>query len=144
MRWVLLYLSMVGVPLLALLAILRVGERIVPPVALGGEWQVEFERVPSGAECAAFEFAGTTVLRIAQSGTYLTLRFGEPRRTTLKGRLAGRALEGWARIRSETPCGDTLRVQATAGPGDLPTELSGRFEVTACDACPRLPFRATR
>jgi len=41
MRPALLYPLMVGLPIIAIVGILRVGERITPPPALGGSWAAE-------------------------------------------------------------------------------------------------------
>lgn len=41
MRFFLVYALLVCVPVLALLGVLRQGERLTPPISVGGEWTVE-------------------------------------------------------------------------------------------------------
>ena len=76
MRTALLYLLLVGAPVLGVVAILRVGERITPPAAIGGEWAVD---PAAGVDASAAvrcdgvaERRGVHAAFVSQSGTMAT------------------------------------------------------------------------
>lgn len=69
MRFVLIYALTVGAPLVALLLVLRAGERLDAPASFGGVWRLEGAGVP--AEAARLE--------LVQSGRVVELRLGHAR-----------------------------------------------------------------
>lgn len=79
MRFALVYALMVGAPLLAMMLVLRVGDRLVAPPSVGGEWQLE------GAP------GQEDLLQVVQSGAAVELRWSalEGRGQLSEGRLQG-------------------------------------------------------
>ena len=147
MRPLLLYLGLVGAPLLGLFAILEAGKKIVPPRSIGGEWEVEeaFSR-ESASLCLGPEFARQPlVLHIAQSGTRAELSFGDRERLTLSAVLRGDSLvaDGDAPAGTVCPTG-TLGLRARLlGEGGA-ERLSGVLTRVGCEECGGTPFTALR
>lgn len=145
----LLYLALVGVPLLGLLGILRIGRGITPPASVGGVWGIETAPA-SAAPCPGLlPRSENAVLRISQSGPHVGIEMvgGEVR---LRGEIRGSVLTastlaptGPERIPACSPTAP-LHLAATLHRGGGVDRLAGRIEAPGCPRCPALPFRATR
>jgi hypothetical protein len=86
MRPVLLYLILVGVPLLGILALLRVGQTLSAPTSLAGSWSAQLSPNPHDSlEGVLLLSSGPTMLSISQSGPNLLLSFNDNQQTTLAG-----------------------------------------------------------
>jgi hypothetical protein len=145
MKSVLLYLVLVGTPLLGLLGIIEAGERLTPPQSVGGDWQLADESARALAGwCAAGPVARPpTTLTVSQSGTYLELAFdGRPKRS-LSARLDGDAITGAFALPDWASCpGHRALLRARVGDGDrMIATLRGD---AACPGCPALQLEATR
>ena len=130
----LLYVILVGLPVLGVLGVLRVGERIVPPAAVSGQWQVE----RGGGTCVV---PGGT-FSVAQSGEFLHLSI--PGRADLPARLRDGVLSasGGARDGISPGCGQSpVRIRARVGSGE---RMEGSAGVPGCAGCPLQPFAAVR
>jgi hypothetical protein len=88
------YIIFVGIPLLALVGILRAGKHLTAPVALHGNWSVQADFGPwQGVPCGALLVnSQPLLLRIDQSGSALTLTLNDPAKTALPGTLDGLSL----------------------------------------------------
>ena len=133
LRTTLLYLVLVGVPLSGLLGILRWGESLAAPPALGAQWTLEGD----GLRCLGVETGA--ILAIIQSGRYLRLELGE---RSFEARLDGDGLRGQLPPPRSGPCtNERLELQArTTRDLDL---LEGRL-VGACPPCTDLDVVAVR
>ncbi len=134
MKSVLLYLILVGVPVLGVLGVLRLGEQIVPPAAIGGRWQVE----GGGGACVV---PGGT-FSVAQSGEFLHVSISG--RADLPARLRNGVLsaEGGARDGISPGCGQSpVRIRARVGSGE---RMEGSIGMPGCAGCPLQPFSAVR
>ena len=135
MRSAALYLLLVGVPVLGVLGVLRLGERLAPTPAVGGTW-----RVVSGAACVVPD----RTFAVEQSGTFLRVLL--PGRPGLPARLAGGVLraDGGARAEISPGCrnGD-VRMRASVGPG-VADRFEGTMGVPGCAGCPMAAFAAVR
>ncbi len=146
MKTVLIYLLLVGAPLLGLLGILRAGERIVPPRHVGGEWVLEPAFAAAlRAACPDLGFpAAGPALAVSQSGTRAVLTLGDTAATTLDARLDGESLAAATRDGSAACGGRGLRLAATLRPGPASPRLDGAVTVPGCRSCAPVPFRAAR
>ena len=83
---VLLYLVLVGIPVLGILGLLQVGQTLSAPISLAGTWSAHLD-APNGNSIAGNHLlhAGPTVLNISQSGPQVTLAFNDDQKTTLVG-----------------------------------------------------------
>jgi hypothetical protein len=151
------YILFVGVPLLALVGILRAGRHLTAPVALHGNWSVQADFHPwQGVPCGALLInSQPLLLRIDQSGRNLTLTLNDPARTALPGTLDGFSLSttfsagrgGTAPApRPDAGClgSQSLRIQATVYQHEKQRSLAGTFNLDGCASCPPIAFSATR
>lgn len=144
MKSVLLYVALVGIPLLGVLGILQAGRALVPPPAFAGTWRVTASP-DSDAEGGCVP---PTSFRVEQSGRrarVLTeqgavtadiegLRFRT--RAPLAG---GGACAGW-RVEAE---GRGRTGTAVVEGAVVPAALAGRLVPAGC-ACAPVAFQATR
>jgi hypothetical protein len=89
MRAILLYILLVGIPVLGVVGILRLGQGLRPPTSVGGTWVVEIGRPAVEAPSCIAEHLGShhLVLSISQSGTHLLVTLSGEKRTTLEGEI---------------------------------------------------------
>jgi hypothetical protein len=135
-RAVLLYLFLVGLPVLGLLGMLHVGQRLEAPPVLSGTWRIE-----QGGTCGLQ--VGET-FEVEQSGQFLVL--GLPGRPPFEGRIRGGVLraQGGARSSATPGCaGDAVDLRLR-GDGPRPARLQGIGGVTACAECPPRPIEVLR
>lgn len=77
MRFALVYVVLVGIPLLVLGLVLKLGAKLQPPLSVGGAWDLAVEQ--------------QAALEVVQSGPVLELLWGE---VAGRGRLVGTELDG--------------------------------------------------
>jgi hypothetical protein len=89
MRSVLLYLVLVGMPVLGILGLLRVGQKLSAPISLAGPWnaQLSLPSQPDSAAGDSLSDPGPILLNISQSGPNLFLAFDDDQKTTLVGKV---------------------------------------------------------
>lgn len=129
MRSSLIYLLLVGVPLAALIGVMHLGERIVPPAYVGGVWLVEADSL-SGCR-------PPSELEIVQSGIVLDLYLGEIRS-------AARMKDD--RIRSSphnlaNGCAGEWQIDARVVDAE---HLAGSWVPVECDTCSAIAFTAEK
>ena len=146
MKTLLIYLLLVGAPLLGLLGILRAGERIVPPRHVGGAWAVEpafAAALRAACPDLVFPAAGPT-LDVSQSGTRAVVTLNDPAATPLDARLDGDALSA-ATAEGSAACGGRgLRLTAMLQENSSPPRLDGALTLPGCPSCAPVPLRAAR
>ncbi len=145
MKTALLYVTLVGVPLLGLTGILYLGQRLVPPPGVGGTWAFTVgEHEQARAPCARMEAPEDGLeLVLSQSGPRLVGRFNDAAQTRLSGRLHAAGIRG--RVRGADGCAGNALVQLEA---ELREEadglhLVGRLTDPGC-ACAPVAFVAVR
>ncbi len=146
MKTILIYVLLVGAPLLGLLGILRAGERIVPPRHVGGGWAVEPTFAAAlRAACPDLVFpAAGPVLDVSQSGTRAVLTLNDSAATALDARLDGDALSA-ATAEGTAACGGRgLRLMAMLRAEPDPPRLEGALTLPGCPSCAPVPLRAAR
>ena len=124
-RLVFFYLLAVGLPLLTLAEVFKVGRNLTAPAHTGGRWTVETAPV-----CGSSSFA------VSQTGRMLSI--------TLAGHAAAGTIEGdTVRMSaSEPPC--SFMVVATLDRRMKPAVIAGEVRSDTCETCPPVPFRAVR
>jgi hypothetical protein len=151
------YILFVGVPLLALVGILRAGSHLTAPVALHGNWSVQADFGPwQGVPCGALLInSQPLLLRIDQSGSDLTLTLNDPAKTALPATIDAFSLSttfstgqgGTAPApRPDAGCtgSQSLRIQAAVNQHEKQRSLAGTFRLDGCASCPPITFSATR
>ena len=152
-KLLLVYLCLVGIPLLGLLAILRAGEHLTPPASLGGSWKLEADFTSLANQACRDLFFGIKqpFLIISQSGPSVALTLNNRQRTTLAGSLKNDSLFVGATPDSEAGPGsaECLDPQAIRLRADIAKDagqriLIGTLSIAGCQRCPPVPFRAQR
>jgi hypothetical protein len=147
-NFVIAYILLVGLPLLALAGVLRSGRSLKAPFSVDGAWKLDTgANHASAAGCGDLLSAmAATPLSISQSGTSLVINLGSGRTTTgtLDGKTIRAQFRGTANS-SAAGCADHgLALAATLDPLTEPRSLSGKISIDGCDTCAPLEFRATR
>ena len=142
MRSIFWYVVFVGVPVLALLGILRLGEGLLAPRAVHGEYAFDVDS--SGTIRCVMPPAGgaDTRMIISQSGTRLELKLMGEKPVTFRGMLAGDTIRAAAARTCLTA--DSSAMSATVQRTESETQIVGELELLGCSTCPRVPFRARR
>jgi hypothetical protein len=145
MSYVLMYLTLVGLPFLGLLGILELGKGVQPPPSLRGEWRIEANLQPLAPSPCAGQLAGAdgATMTLAQSGAYVTIRFPDARGLSAAGTVDGATLTaGAATAGGAGPC--VIGLRATVADGADTRQLSGELFSGTCPDCVVVPFHATR
>jgi hypothetical protein len=95
MKSVLLYLVLVGLPVLGILGLLRVGQTLSAPISLAGTWtaQLSLPDLDSSTGGPGRHPSQPMVLTITQSGSHVVLMFDDDQRTTLVGKIQGATID---------------------------------------------------
>jgi hypothetical protein len=148
MRPVLWYLAFVGVPFLALLGILRLGEGLVPPRAVHGQYSVTFDSSGSGRCVFDMLQDGERRLHVSQSGPRLELMWGS---LLLEGSVSGDNVQAAAVLGDSGKPGsgscltaDTMVLSGLLERTADADGLTGEFRMPGCATCAPVPFRAAR
>ena len=153
MRSVFLYLFLVGVPVLAISGVLRVGQRLRPPVFVGGTWSVErpWKTDPDSSCGYSLINSERTVLTISQSGTRLLLTLNDENRTTLAGEIRDATITAAiARLASDTSMeaqgisGASIQLHATVERESGSDRLLGALTFDDCPTSTVTSFSAQR
>jgi|GEM_PF-2719768 len=146
MKTILVYMVLVGVPLLGLLGILRAGERMVPPRHVGGAWEIA-DSSATGLQslCPGLGFPGMgAAIDVSQSGTRARVVLNDSLATPLDARIEGLMLTARPEREAGAYAGRELRLAAALDTLADPMALRGTVSVAGCDACPTVPFHAVR
>lgn len=150
MKSVLLYVFLVGLPVLGVVGILRLGGTFSAPPNLRGSWRGGLspaaELVPPCVELSS----EAEVFDIAQSGVHVSVTLNDAARTHLDANMLGSRL--WGRA-DRLPLVGTARSACPDAPlefaadlvheGDVP-QLLGNLWAGGCAACAPVSFRAER
>jgi hypothetical protein len=152
-KLLIIYVCLVGFPLLGLLAILHAGERLTPPKSLGGAWNLEadFSSLATKSCRDLLSNVKQPFLSISQSGPSLALTLNNSQRTTLPGTLQNTNVIAGPDSAMDTSgdsedCGDPRAIQLRADISKDAGErtLIGTLSIAGCPHCAPIPFRAQR
>lgn len=146
------YLLLVILPILALLGILKYGRRLTAPTAVGGIWRLQSNLVANGnTGCGGlFGSLQNASLEISQSGKDLTLTLTAGLRQQATGLIQGGTLTAsFLPIdlgSSGESCGidGPISLTATVDPSSTPRSFSGTLSILGCDSCDAALVRAVR
>ena len=153
MRSFFLYLFLVGVPVLAISGVLRVGQRLRSPIFVGGTWSVErpWNRDHDSSCGHSLINSEPTVLTIAQSGSHLLITLNDGSRTTFAGEIhdatitatrAGVASDG--SIDAHGISSAPIRLQATLERENDSDRLLANLTFYDCPTSTAMSFSAQR
>lgn len=146
----LLYLVLVGLPVLGVVGILRLGGSLTAPPDIGGSWRAGFapaaQLVPPCVEIRS----DATAFDLTQSGVHVGVTLNDAAQTRLEARLGGARL--WGRA-ERLPLLGTARTACPEAPLELAADvvwdgyawqLVGNLWAGGCAACAPVSFRAER
>lgn len=149
-NFIVAYIVLVGIPLLGLAGVLKVGRKLSAPVSVGGTWKVEADanRILPGPCGEAIAASGES-LTILQSGTNLVVSLDGSASAQGHGWIEGNTLRAplaLAKGSSHSGCNSEqpLTFTATVDPRSDPRLLSGILTAGLCPSCSVTSFRATR
>ena len=135
------YMMLVGIPLAAVLVILKLGEQLKAAPAIDGAWMMQMDAPRDASACAStFASFGGRSLVISQSGRYLTAIWDHQPRTKLYGSLRDHAFTlSSARPASKTGCDDAaLLLEGRIVDGNGARSLEARLRLPDCSGCGEL------
>ena len=153
MRSVFLYVFLVGLPVLAISAVLRVGQRLRSPVFVGGTWSVErpSNTDPDSSCCYSLISSERTVLTISQSGSRLSLTLNDQNRTTFAGEIRDSTINATigrlaadASIDAQGISGASIQLHATVERESASDRLLGGLTCFDCPTSTVTSFSAQR
>lgn len=142
-NFVVAYIILVGLPLLALAGVLRSGRHLSAPLSVDGSWKIDAgQSSVAHHPCGAVSSLINSPLLISQSGRSLEVEF--------KGTSAGTASLNGTDLKSsmsvdDSSCGNgQMILAATVDPKSEPRSLAGKLSFPGCQSCTPVEFRAVR
>lgn len=148
-NFVIAYVVLVGLPLLALAAVLRSGRSLKAPISVDGSWKVTAMSSDSGNQPCAETLASVSKvpLHISQSGASLFVSVGDAA-ASVDGKLEGTGVKANLSVPpklSVSACSaSSILLSATVDPKSEPRSLTGTLSMPGCASCEALPIRAVR
>ena len=142
MRHLLSYLALVGIPLLGLLGVLEIGERLSAPAAVHGAYALTLPAPREPCLAAAFPRDNPRVV-IAQSGPIVQVRLGGPAGLELRGRTDAGTLRASGPLPHRRPAGcaaDSVTFDGTVTRTPDARLLAGSLRLAPCDSCAPVPI----
>ncbi|HEV2175793.1 MAG TPA: hypothetical protein VGW33_01095 [Terriglobia bacterium] len=150
-KLVAVYLGLVGVPLLGLLGVLRVGRRLAAPISVGGSWNLQADfRTLTEAPCRELlSSINQPFLSISQSGANLVFTLNNSQKTTVVGTLNRTTLAMGGAEPLSSPsrtCADpqAIYLAATVSTQGKNRVLTGTLGISGCASCAPVSFHAVR
>lgn len=150
---VLVYFFLVGLPLLGLMGILRAGRMLIPPLFVGGAWNVEAD-FGAGVTSSCRNLLSSVqqpFFSISQSGPDLVFNLNNPQKTNILGGIRATSMVmGSESVEASAGepggCADprAITLEATVGSQGGRRILTGTLGIAGCESCGRIPFRAVR
>lgn len=151
LSFILAYVALVVLPILALSAALRIGRTLIAPVSISGLWKIYVTAnntvaLPCGKSLAAADATFT----ISQSGRNFTLQFNNSVMSPASGHIEGTTIKAGIAVApnltGKSGCDEAhvLTLTATVDPQVNPQFLAGVLSVDDCSGCLPLEFRAVR
>jgi hypothetical protein len=149
------YIAAFGAPLVGIGVVLWMGNHLVAPPAIGGNWTLAITTESKmNRECLEeFGWAGPTTLHVNQSGNFLTLSFPVNGLSTISGRVKDLVITTTSPevAYSNEVAGDLGHVTSVTADvqrnDDDQTQLTGLLVIAGCDepvtftATDRVPFQ---
>ena len=151
MKALLLYVVLVGIPVVGVCSLLRFGEALTAPIPVGGVWIAETtSRDLCDRSCGGLKIPSDQLaLSISQSGTYLVLTLNDRKRTALAGRIDNSTIvaAGETRSTSVDPSTDneaTIGLRARVECQDGADRLIASLTIEGCEPAVEFSFTAIR
>lgn len=141
MRHILAYLALVGIPLVGLLGVLRLGAHLSAPAAVHGAYALTLPAPTEPCLAGNFPEDGPRVV-IAQSGPIVQVHLGGPSGFELRGRTDAGSLQASGPIAPRRLAGcaaDSIGFTGTVTRTPEAWRLAGSLRLVPCDGCAPVP-----
>jgi hypothetical protein len=134
MRSILLYISLVGLPIAGMVVALHLGRGLAAPASVAGVWRVELVEPSGGIQpCNEAPAPRPTALQITQSGRRIAISVGDEKKVAAMGEVREATL---------TAAGDSLQVNARLHREGDRTRLQGFISLRVCGNPAEMEFHA--
>jgi hypothetical protein len=142
------YIAFVGLPLLALIGVLRMGRDLTAPVSVAGLWKATINSDQSASCRKEMAPLQENSISIIQSGRGLVLALERGKGVFSSGAIAGDALSGTlsipAALAQDTHSDRAFVIEAHVNPHARPRTLDGIISPAQGGSCGPARFHATR
>jgi hypothetical protein len=150
--FVIAYILLVGLPLLALVGVLRSGRGLVAPISVDGVWKLGTDQPsPPAGKCGkSLASIQDSLVTISQSGKQLSLTLNNGSPVIGSGVIEGTTLNATVPFSSapmnEPGCGSNtvLTLSATVNPKAEARSMQGTISVNDCASCSTVNYLASR
>lgn len=142
MKTSLLYLLLVGLPVIALIGVVRIGQQITPPPYVGGLWRAAEATLAQDACNPPGFTASLPEVNVNQSGQVLELSFPNAASAKSRAEMDEGALRATT-ASADPECPASWLLEARFG-GTEYDRLEGRWTPVGCQACRPRTFIAVR
>jgi hypothetical protein len=135
MRSILLYISLVGLPIVGMVGAIHLGRGLTAPASVAGVWRVELVEPAGGIQrCNEAPAAQAPALQIIQSGRRIAISVGDEKKVAAVGEIRETTL---------TAAGDSLQVKARLHREGDRRRLQGFISLRVCGNPAEMEFHAT-
>jgi hypothetical protein len=135
MRSILLYISLVGAPIVGMVGAIHLGRGLTAPASAGGVWRVELNGLTGDIRrCNDTPTPEPLALQIIQSGRRIAISVGDEKKIAAVGELRESTL---------TAVGDRLEVNAGLHREGDRSRLKGFITLRVCEKPAEIEFHAT-
>lgn len=146
-KFVVAYIFLVGLPLLALAGVLKSGRNMRAPISVDGTWKIEANQASIGnRSCAnAISSVLSSPLIISQSGLKLVVSSANAKTASL-GTIDGTKINASLVPSADSGCGSdqSVSLAADVDPNSTPKKLTGKLAASDCASCAPIEFQATK
>lgn len=147
-RFLIAYIALVGVPILLIVLVLHIGNRLAAPVSVDGVWVLSFRTsgIPL-ADCLSQLASRTTAMLVSQSGRALAIDLRPLLKQPVSAQIQGSALissPAYPGPAGANACQELLWFRATVQSGPKPQNMTGELHLSRCPGCAPLTFSAIR
>ncbi len=140
--FVLAYVFLVGVPILGLAGVLRVGRHISAPISVDGVWKLQNSDLAE-LSCPQLATALQDGITISQSGKELEVGLGTTAQTAAAN-LNETTIKGALPVLPACGNDRQLTLVATVDPVANPRTMSGKLTMAGCSSCTPVTIQAVR
>jgi len=145
-NFVIAYVLLVGLPIAALLGVLKSGRHMHAPLSVDGTWKLQTvaDRNTWPPCFQSISWLNDSSLAISQSGPGLIFSTNGATKPLASGSIDGTSIRASIPGASSSCGSDSLSLIANVDPKSEPRSLSGTLSVEGCATCSTMNFSAVR
>jgi hypothetical protein len=137
-RSALTYVTLVGLPILGVFGVLKLGKELRSPISVAGAWRLELSREWSnGVDCGPVRLSDALTINVSQAGSALSLSVEAGEVGGLTGELAGSRISAAGKA-------SAILIKAEIDTAAEPDRMSGFITLSGGREAERIGFVAIR